>query len=122
MLFPGFAEWDPRTNPQDRYHLMPIITPAYPQQNSTYNVSKSTLEVGWPEFRNLPLKPSKSGHNFVSQVMKKEFEVSLKICEEIVAGKADWDSLFESPNFFGKYKHFIVLEASSETESDQLEW
>uniref|UniRef100_A0A671PFB1 Poly(A) polymerase n=1 Tax=Sinocyclocheilus anshuiensis TaxID=1608454 RepID=A0A671PFB1_9TELE len=30
--------WDPRVNPSDRYHLMPIITPAYPQQNSTYNI------------------------------------------------------------------------------------
>ena len=30
--------------------------------------------------------------------------------------------MFESPNFFGKYRHFIVLEASSGTEEDQLEW
>lgn len=78
---------------------MPIITPAYPQQNSTFNVSKSTLEV-----------------------MKKEFELSLAICEEIWAGKADWQKLFETPNFFAKYKHFIVLEASSANEADQLEW
>ncbi|TKC45611.1 hypothetical protein EI555_008511, partial [Monodon monoceros] len=34
--------WDPRVNPSDRYHLMPIITPAYPQKNSTYHVSVST--------------------------------------------------------------------------------
>nr|XP_042141410.1 poly(A) polymerase gamma [Peromyscus maniculatus bairdii] len=37
--------WDPRVNPSDRYHLMPIITPAYPQQNSTYNVSTSTRSL-----------------------------------------------------------------------------
>ncbi len=95
----GFAVWDPRQNVSDRFHLMPIITPAYPQQNSTFNVSKSTLEV-----------------------MKKEFELSLGICEEIWAGKATWDKLFETPNFFAKYRHFLVLEASSETEEDQLEW
>ena len=57
----GKPVWDPRQNVADRYHLMPIITPAYPQQNSTFNVSKSTLEV-----------------------MKKEFELSLEICEEII--------------------------------------
>ena len=97
---------------------MPIITPAYPQQNSTFNVGPSTLEV-----------------------MKEEFKLSLAICEEIMAGKAMWDKLFETPNFFAKvttpylyllitvtkllpiqYRHFIVLEASSSCEEDQLEW
>ena len=42
--------WDPRINPLDKYHLMSIITPAYPQQNSTFNVSHSTLTVMKEEF------------------------------------------------------------------------
>ena len=95
----GFTVWDPRQNIADRHHLMPIITPAYPQQNSTFNVSRSSL-----------------------QVIKNELELSLGICENIMNGKATWDKLFEPPNFFGKYKHFIVLEASSNTEEDQLAW
>ena len=37
-------------------------------------------------------------------------------------GKVTWDKLFEAPNFFAKYRHFIVLEASSATAEDQLEW
>ncbi|VDM29663.1 unnamed protein product [Toxocara canis] len=37
--------WDPRTRSCDRYHLMPIITPAFPEQNSTFNVTKSTRQV-----------------------------------------------------------------------------
>ena len=52
--------------------------------------------------------------------MKKEFEVSLAICEEIWQGRAGWDKLFETPNFFVKYKHFIVLEASANSEEDQV--
>ena len=37
--------WDPRIRIADRYHLMPIITPAFPEQNSTFNVTKSTREI-----------------------------------------------------------------------------
>uniref|UniRef100_H0WDG0 polynucleotide adenylyltransferase n=1 Tax=Cavia porcellus TaxID=10141 RepID=H0WDG0_CAVPO len=91
--------WDPRVNPSDRYHLMPIITPAYPQQNSTYNVSVSTR-----------------------MVMIEEFKQGLAITHEILLNKAEWSKLFEAPSFFKKYKHYIVLLASAPTEKQHLEW
>ncbi|KAH0622878.1 hypothetical protein JD844_025698 [Phrynosoma platyrhinos] len=90
--------WDPRVNPSDRYHLMPIITPAYPQQNSTYNVSTSTRAI-----------------------MVEEFKYGLMVADEIFQGKSDWPKLLEPPNFFQKYKHYIVLIASSSTEEHHLE-
>ena len=52
--------------------------------------------------------------------MKKEFEISLATCEDIWLNKAGWEKLFETPNFFVKYKHFIVLEASANSEEDQV--
>ncbi|TRY54880.1 hypothetical protein DNTS_010996 [Danionella cerebrum] len=91
--------WDPRVNPSDRYHLMPIITPAYPQQNSTYNVSSSTRTI-----------------------MSEEFKHGLTVTDEILLGKADWSKLFEPPIFFQQYRHYIVLTASASTEENHLEW
>lgn len=95
----GFPVWDPRIYTQDRYHLMPIITPAYPQQNSTFNVSSSTRRV-----------------------IINEFKEGMEITEEIMMGKAGWERLFSTPNFFTKYRHFIVLLVSSNTSEDHLEW
>lgn len=78
---------------------MPIITPAYPQQNSTFNVSTSTRTVIMEEFKN-----------------------GLNLTNDIMLGKQPWDKLFESPCFFTKYRHFIVLLASASSSDDQLEW
>ncbi|NXF85631.1 PAPOG polymerase, partial [Eubucco bourcierii] len=91
--------WDPRVNISDRYHLMPIITPAYPQQNSSYNVSASTRAV-----------------------MVEEFKHGLEVTNEIIQGKSGWSKLFEPLNFFQKYKHYIALTASASTEKHHLEW
>lgn len=95
----GFPVWDPRINVADRFHLMPIITPAYPQQNSTFNVSLSTRTI-----------------------MRQEFKQGLAITDEIMLGRTEWMKLFDPPNFFGKYKHFIVLMATTMTKEHHLEW
>ncbi|XP_072171310.1 poly(A) polymerase beta-like isoform X2 [Diadema setosum] len=95
----GFPEWDPRVNVNDRFHLMPIITPAYPQQNSTYNVSVSTKTV-----------------------IEQELQAGLAVTQEIMQGKATWEKLFEPSNFFQKYKHYIVLIASAGNEDHHLKW
>ena len=68
-------------NPMDKSHLMPIITPAYPQQNSAFNVTSSTRSV-----------------------MVDEIRRGLETCQKINANQAEWDSLFEPINFFNKYK------------------
>ena len=94
--------WDPRYNPPDRLHLMPIITPAYPQQNSTYNVTRSTL-----------------------QVMNEEFQKGLEVMGEILdCGDApiNWEKLFQEPDFFGTYKHFLALTATAYDERSHQEY
>ena len=91
--------WDSRNSEQDAMHKMPIITPAFPEQNTTYNVRKSTLSV-----------------------IQDEFERAFKICVLISINKAEWNVLFEPVNFFTKYKHYLVVQVDTETEHDLLEW
>ncbi|XP_028417685.1 poly(A) polymerase type 3-like isoform X2 [Dendronephthya gigantea] len=95
----SYPVWNPKITPADGYHLMPIITPAYPQQNSTYNVSASTKKI-----------------------MQDEFEEGLKTVQNIYFGKADWHALFTPPSFFLKYRHYIVLSALSANEEDHIAW
>jgi len=91
--------WDPRVRISDRYHLMPIITPAYPEQNSTYNVTQST-----------------------KQAITNEFKEALSIMADIMTGKAEWPKLFEEVNFFSRYKHFLSLLCITETAEDHLKF
>ncbi|KAK7314610.1 hypothetical protein VNO77_33137 [Canavalia gladiata] len=95
----GLSVWDPRRNPKDRYHLMPIITPAYPCMNSTYNVTSSTLRV-----------------------MSEEFRRGSEICEAMDASKADWDTLFEPYPFFDAYKNYLQIDITAENADDLRQW
>ncbi|OVA12483.1 Nucleotidyl transferase domain [Macleaya cordata] len=95
----GFPVWDPRKNPRDRTHHMPIITPAYPCMNSSYNVCTSTLRV-----------------------MMEQFEKGNKICEEIELNKAQWGALFEPYLFFETYKNYLQVDIVAADADDLLAW
>lgn len=102
-----YPVWDPRFNQLDRSHLMPIITPAYPHQNSTFNVSRSTLSVMKQEFKDA-LETTKS-------ILKRE------VPNEPSDGSY-WADLFTKSDFFNKYKHFIVLSATADESDAYGKW
>ncbi|KAK4838108.1 hypothetical protein QYF36_011105 [Acer negundo] len=95
----GFSVWDPRKNPRDKTHHMPIITPAYPCMNSSYNVSTSTLRV-----------------------MMDQFQYGNKICEDVELNKAQWSSLFEPYLFFESYKNYLQVDIIAEDADDLRAW
>ena len=95
----GFDFCTPRQNVKVSHNVMPILTPAYPQQNTAFNVTRSTLDH-----------------------MIEQFCLSLSICSKVINANVTWDELFKTFNFFSKFKHYIIVEASSATESDQIRW
>lgn len=95
----GFKVWNPKANPQDRMHLMPIITPAFPSMNSTHNVTATTQRIILEEFR--------KGYKVVCQVEQ---------------GKASWSEVYRKSNFFAEYKHFIHFEILANSAQVFLKW
>ncbi|KAL7171086.1 hypothetical protein ACSBR2_035863 [Camellia fascicularis] len=95
----GLSVWDPRKNFRDRQHLMPIITPAYPCMNSSYNVSTSTLRV-----------------------MMDEFQRGNEICESMEKNKAGWMTLFEPFPFFEAYRNYLQIDIAAENDDDLRKW
>ena len=83
--------------------LMPIITPAFPSMNSTYNVSQTTKNV-----------------------MLTEFEKAAKITNELVKNKGTspitWKRLFKNFPFFRAYEHFVEIQVMSKNDEDHKKW
>ena len=79
--------------------LMPIITPAFPSMNSTYNVTMSTKAV-----------------------MLMEFEKAAMITNELIKNKGNsvitWKRLFKKFPFFKAYEHFLEITVQSTNEDD----
>lgn len=92
---PDMPQWDPRVHENERADLMPVITPAYPSINSTYNVIEST--------------------HFL---IKKEFGRGKMLLAEINAGKTAWEKLWEPSTFFSDSSRYIVIKAEARSKND----
>ncbi|KAK2747766.1 polynucleotide adenylyltransferase [Myotisia sp. PD_48] len=92
--------WNPKIYHGDRFHLMPIITPAYPSMCATHNVSLSTKAV--------ILRELKRGGDIV---------------DKIFLGQAQWSDLFAKHSFFSQdYKYYLSITSSSTGKEAQSVW
>lgn len=79
---------------------MPILTPAYPSMNSSFNVSELTLKV-----------------------MNEEFKRALKIIQETFsAGGTDWDAFFAPTDFFAVHQHYLAVDIYTTNADDEAAW
>ena len=94
--------WNPKLDPADKSHRMPVITPAYPSMCSTHNVTASTQAI-----------------------MTQEFDRASQILEKIMPGgteTGEWKELFDKHDFFYQYKYYLQIVASADSEDQHLKW
>lgn len=78
----GMKPWDPKTNPRDARHVMPIITPVFPRMNSTYN-------IGIPQ--------------------KRRIQEELARAALITTDESNWRKLYNQSDFFKRHAHFLKI-------------
>ncbi|KAB5558616.1 Poly(A) polymerase central domain-containing protein [Coniochaeta sp. 2T2.1] len=92
--------WNPKLYAGDRYHLMPIITPAYPSMCATFNVTKSALTVIQEELKN-----------------------GAELSDLIMMGKKPWKELFVKHTFFTKgFKYYLSVTTCSTNKEAHKIW
>lgn len=92
------STWNCTDNGND---LMPIITPVYPQQNSTFNVTKSSRAV--------IVRQLTKGLTTIRKVMNG-------------GGSFGWDRFFCVEQFQMLYKHYVAVFATAESKAEHLQW
>jgi poly(A) polymerase len=81
---------------------MPIITPAYPSMCATHNVTSSTQAV-----------------------MQEEFDRGCEVMnpgDKPTVDQGAWEVLFEKDDFFYRYKNYLCIVASADSEEVHLKW
>ena len=82
------------TVPVDENHYASV-----PAQNSTFNVSSSTLEV-----------------------LKREFKRGKIVTGKVLIGEAKWMDVWSDVQFFAKYKTYLQLIITADNEEDFKKW
>jgi poly(A) polymerase len=89
----SYSQWNP-INVRDRYDKMPILTPAYPRQNSAHNVNTFTLNV-------------------IQQEIQRAY-----LMFRMNTWPKSWISLWEENPFSKEFKHYMIVDAIALTETD----
>ena len=91
--------WNPQVNTGDMHHIMPIITPVYPEHNCAFTALESTKII-----------TTECLHDACSRI------------DAILDGEATWETLFQPVPFFSRYKHFLMVMSKACTEQDHIDW
>lgn len=98
----------PTTQPKHLKRYMTVLTPAWPQMNSTHNVTFGTREV-------------------ILKTFKKKHDDLLKILELEIEGDKDrvseaWIKWFQPYNFFEDFEEYLQITIVGKEEASYLKW
>ncbi|KND92645.1 Poly(A) polymerase pla1 [Tolypocladium ophioglossoides CBS 100239] len=92
--------WNPKAYKGDSFHLMPVITPAYPSMCATFNITRSSMTI-----------------------INQELQRGLELTESIMVGKRPWSDLFVKHTFFTTdYKYYISVTTASKDKEAHKVW
>ncbi|KAI0399586.1 Poly(A) polymerase central domain-containing protein [Xylaria palmicola] len=92
--------WNPKIYKSDSFHLMPVITPAYPQMCATFNITQSTKTI-----------------------IQRELERGVELTDKIIGSELPWKALFAKHSFFTHdHKYYLAVIASSTTKEAHKIW
>ncbi|KAI0512777.1 Poly(A) polymerase central domain-containing protein [Xylaria bambusicola] len=92
--------WNPKVYKSDSFHLMPVITPAYPQMCATFNITKSTKAI-----------------------IQRELERGVELADKILTSQLLWKDLFVKHTFFTQdHKYYLAVIATSTTKEAHKTW
>ncbi|KAI0875059.1 Poly(A) polymerase central domain-containing protein [Hypoxylon argillaceum] len=92
--------WNPKIYKSDSFHLMPVITPAYPQMCATFNITKSTKTI-----------------------IQRELERGVALTDKILGSERPWKDLFVKHSFFTQdHKYYLAVIATSTTKEAHKIW
>ena len=134
--------WNPKLYPNDGYHLMPIITPAFPSMNSAFNVSipqfrMIQLEVQrglflFETMENVP--PTNHSRGPVAATMTSDGQEHVDVSQPTSTGHTNsmtflpqsilWNTLFASAatDFFQLFPRYIQIDVTAHTAEGHRLW
>jgi len=122
---PFMPAWDPVQYRRDGLHVMPIITPAYPSMNSTYNVGLSQL-------RRLQVELKRASDSLSSTTLRPPRSIQPRTYLQVGNGPSaersegessnPFESLFAKSDFFARHANFLQVKIQASNEQDFLEW
>lgn len=122
----GLKVWSPKHYPADRLDLMPIITPAYPSMNCTYNASETTRKLFKEELEraNLIARDIDKAAAAAAAAAGPTSPTSRQVRDRDGAKPVGWSELFAPYKLFRdrKYRYFLRITIIGTGPDEYRQW